>query len=153
MPASAGRSIRNASSPAAFPSAPRWSGTSPATRPRALPRSCRSPAPSGCPIRKNAKAAPVALRQIHGYNDHTFPLAGRRIGLLWQQGNTDVGLGILRKLDQCPDKADTVTHEGKLECTAWTQCGGGQVQLCLHDGDHELNPDWFASGLRWAFAQ
>jgi polyhydroxybutyrate depolymerase len=105
------------------------------------------------PYPEKCEGGPVALRQVHGYNDHTFPLAGRRIGLLWQQGNTDTGFGILRRLDQCPDKPDTVTHEGRLECSAWTQCGGGQLQLCLHDGDHEIDPAWLAGGLRWAFAQ
>jgi len=105
------------------------------------------------PYPEQCEGGPVALRQVHGYNDHTFPLAGRRIGLLWRQGNTDTGFGILRRLDQCPDKPDSVTHEGRLECTAWTQCGAGRLQLCLHDGDHEIDPAWLAGGLHWAFAQ
>jgi polyhydroxybutyrate depolymerase len=105
------------------------------------------------PYPEKCEGGPVALRQVHGYNDHTFPLAGRRIGLLWQQGNTDRGFEILRQLDQCPAAPDSMTQEGRLECRGWAQCGSGRLQLCLHAGDHEIDPVWLAGGLRWAFQQ
>ena len=105
------------------------------------------------PYPEKCEGGPVALRQVHGYNDHTFPLAGRRIGLLWQQGNTAHGFEILRQLDRCPEPPDSVTREGRLECSNWSRCGDGRLQLCLHSGDHEIDPAWLADGLRWAFGE
>ncbi|MDB5360748.1 MAG: polyhydroxybutyrate depolymerase [Rhodospirillales bacterium] len=105
------------------------------------------PYPERCP------GGPVTLRQVHGYNDHTFPLAGRRIGLLWRQGNTAHGFEILRGLDRCQEAPDSTSQEGRLECSNWTGCGAGRLQLCLHSGDHEIDPAWLADGLHWAFAR
>ena len=105
------------------------------------------------PYPETCEGSSVALRQVHGYNDHTFPLAGRRIGLLWHQGNTARGFEILRQLDHCSEQPDGMTMDGRLKCSNWSTCGSGRLQLCLHSGDHEIDPAWLADGLQWAFVR
>jgi polyhydroxybutyrate depolymerase len=87
---------------------------------------------------------------VHGLNDRTMPMQGRAIGG-WHQGDTMKGFEILRALDRCRAEPDIVQREGDLECRRWTSCGSGrELQLCLHQGDHDLSGQWLRDGVVWA---
>jgi polyhydroxybutyrate depolymerase len=103
------------------------------------------------PYPDHCDGGPVNLRQVHGTDDHTFPMWGRPIGLLWRQGDTRKGFEILKQLDACPAEPAHEPAPDGLDCEVWTGCAGGtQLRLCLHTGDHYVNPAWLASGLAWA---
>ncbi len=106
------------------------------------------------PYPEHCESGPVNLRHVHGLDDHTVPLAGRTIGLLWHQGDTRKSFELLKSQDACPAEPDRRVSEGNgLECQEWTGCGGHkQIQLCLHTGDHYVNAPWLAAGLAWALA-
>jgi hypothetical protein len=42
---------------------------------------------------------------------------------------------------------------GALTCSSWkaTSCSSGrELMLCLHDGEHEIDPAWIGDAVRWA---
>jgi polyhydroxybutyrate depolymerase len=104
------------------------------------------PMPDAC------HSGPVALRHTHGLHDHMVPLAGRAIlDGRFRQADIFQGLTRWRAEDRCAAEPDRMTREGTLACRAWTHCGaGGEVELCLHDGDHSMIAPWLEASLRWA---
>lgn len=102
------------------------------------------PHPEGCP------GGPVRLLHLHGLADMVVPLEGRPIGERWQQGDVFEALAQLRDVDGCGARPDSVTVEGGYRCRAWSDCAdGGALELCLHDGGHELPPGWLDRVLDW----
>lgn len=104
------------------------------------------------PLPRKCGAGPVALRHTHGLHDHMVPLVGRPImGGKFHQGDIFQGLKRWRAEDQCTAEPDRVTEEGQLTCTDWTQCKQpGEVELCLHDGDHSMIRPWLKAALQWS---
>ncbi len=104
------------------------------------------------PLPEACDAGPVALRQTHGLHDRMVPLVGRPImGGKFRQGDIFAGLQRWRAEDRCAPVPDRVDDEAGLMCSSWTRCAApGEVELCLHDGDHSLTGPWLDAALRWA---
>jgi polyhydroxybutyrate depolymerase len=104
------------------------------------------PLPGAC------RSGPVALRHTHGLHDHMVPLTGRPImGGKFHQGDILQGLKRWRAEDRCEAEPDQVTEESGLTCSRWTQCERpGEVELCLHDGDHSMIAPWLKAALQWS---
>jgi polyhydroxybutyrate depolymerase len=104
------------------------------------------------PYPEHCDSGPVNLRHTHGTSDSTFPINGRPLrGGAFQQGAVAKSFEILRQTDSCPANADLNVHDGALECAVWTGCSSGkQIELCLHTGDHEVNPEQLHAGVLWA---
>ncbi|HKT19119.1 MAG TPA: hypothetical protein VJR47_13820 [Stellaceae bacterium] len=92
------------------------------------------------------------LRHTHAVNDHTFPMTGRALfGGRFQQGDLQKGLAILEATDGCVAAPDRKTEEGDLDCESWTRCTSGKrLELCLHHGDHQIEPAWLHRSVEWA---
>ena len=103
------------------------------------------------PMPPACTSGPVALRHTHGTHDHMVPLEGRAI-LEGRYRQADIFQGFLRwqAEDRCTAAPDLVHAPGALDCKSWTQCGAGQLQLCLHDGDHSMIAPWLEASLKWA---
>ena len=99
-----------------------------------------------------ACTAPVNLRHVHGSADTTVPLAGRPIRDRWRQADIHKGFAIWRETDHCTAPADLHKSGGGLECEVWSCRTRRTLELCLHDGGHELQAGWLEDGLRWARA-
>ena len=106
-----------------------------------------NPLPQSCP------AGPVAIRHIHGTDDKTVPMAGRALANgKFVQG--DVLESWRRRLawNGCTTKPDAESATGDLTCRSWSakSCASGRpLELCLHTGDHIIEPEWLTSGFRW----
>lgn len=95
------------------------------------------PLPETCP------SAVPNLIHYHGTRDGTFPLAGRSIaGGRFQQGNTLTSLDIWKTQGACQAEEPQLTTDGNLRCERRSGCGGGMIELCLHDGGHIYRADW-----------
>jgi polyhydroxybutyrate depolymerase len=107
------------------------------------------------PYPERCESGPVNLRHVHGLDDHTVPMSGRTIRLIYQQGDIMKSFAILRATDRCAVAPDRKTDEGSgLSCGIWSACGGrGELQLCLHSGDHVIQPDWLRAGILWALTR
>ncbi len=104
------------------------------------------------PVPGTCASGAVALRHTHGLHDHMVPLTGRTI-LDGKFKQADIFDGLKRWLaeDRCEAEPDQVTAEGTLTCSRWTRCDApGEVELCLHDGDHSMVAPWLEASLRWA---
>ena len=106
------------------------------------------PMPDAC------SSGPVAIRHTHGLHDHMVPMTGRAIlGGKFRQADIFEGLTRWRAEDRCAAEPDRVDDEAGLTCSRWTQCDAtGEVELCLHDGDHSMVAPWLDASLRWAIA-
>jgi polyhydroxybutyrate depolymerase len=104
------------------------------------------PLPAAC------TSGPVALRHTHGTHDHVVPMAGRAImDGRWRQGDILQGMARWRAEDRCRAEPDSTGPEADVICSRWTSCAaGGQVELCLHDGDHVMIEPMLDASLRWA---
>jgi len=104
------------------------------------------------PVPDACTSGPVALRHTHGLHDSMVPLVGRAIlGGKFHQADILDGLTRWRAEDRCVAEPDQVTDEAGLTCSRWTQCDAtGEVELCLHDGDHSMIAPWLEASLRWA---
>ena len=92
------------------------------------------------------------LRHTHAVNDHTFPMEGRSLfGGRFSQGDVHKGFAILEATDACAAEPDRETRDGDLDCQSWTRCKSGkQLEMCLHHGDHQIQPDWLHRSIEWA---
>jgi polyhydroxybutyrate depolymerase len=104
------------------------------------------PMPDGC------TAGVVALRHTHGLHDRMVPMTGRAIlGGRFHQGDILDWLKRWLTEDRCAAEPDQVTTEADLTCRRWTRCEQpGEVELCLHDGDHSMIAPWLEASLRWS---
>ena len=94
-----------------------------------LPTSCPSDVPN--------------LIHYHGTKDGTFPLAGRSVANgRFQQGDTLLSLDMWKSQGTCETEAPQLTISGALHCERRSACGGGVLELCLHDGGHIYRADW-----------
>lgn len=106
------------------------------------------------PYPTRCETGPVDLRHTHAINDHTFPMTGRPLFGQFQQGNVYKGFAILEATDACAAVPDRKLHEGDLDCESWTNCGSGkQLEMCLHNGDHQIQPDWLRRSVDWAMTR
>jgi len=105
------------------------------------------------PYPERCETGPVNLRHVHGVMDTTVPMGGRTIFGRYTQGDVGKGWDILRATDRCGSEEDRKTREELLSCQTWSSCASGhQLQLCIHDDGHEIQPAWLLGGLRWAAA-
>ena len=105
------------------------------------------PMPQTCP------SGPVFLRHIHGTSDKTVPMAGRSLrGGQFRQGDVMRAIAQLKTRDACPAEPTKTEQHGTMQCQTWTTsaCSSGrEIELCLHPGEHEIDPAWVADGYRW----
>jgi polyhydroxybutyrate depolymerase len=104
------------------------------------------------PYPARCDAGAFDLRHTHALNDHTFPMQGRPLfGGKYQQGDVYKGFAILEATDGCAAEPDRATRDGDLHCETWTRCKSGkQLEMCLHDDDHQIKPSWLHRSIEWA---
>lgn len=104
------------------------------------------------PYPEHCETGPIDLRHTHAVNDHTFPMSGRPLfGGQFHQGDVHQGFAILEATDSCAAEPDRKSRDGDLDCESWTNCGSGkQLEMCLHNGDHQIQPDWLHRSIDWA---
>ncbi len=103
------------------------------------------------PMATSCSTGPVNLRHVHGRDDRTVPMAGRRLNGRFAQADIRRGFAVWLAEDRCPQAPDRKLSEPPLECDDWSSCATGRrLQLCLRDGDHYLDPATLEGGLRWA---
>jgi polyhydroxybutyrate depolymerase len=101
------------------------------------------------PLPKACDAGPVVLRQVHGADDSTMPLAGRALFGPYRQGNVRDGFARWIAEDGCAAEPER-RREGELDCAEWPRCAQGRLAFCVHAGGHFFRGDWVLGGLRWA---
>jgi polyhydroxybutyrate depolymerase len=102
------------------------------------------PAPPACPTDA------VVLRHTHGLSDGVVPMAGRPIGERWHQADVRRGMATLAAANQCAGPAGQAEDGfGQTECTGWTGCASGQLELCLHEGGHSVPAGWTDATQAW----
>ncbi|MBV9077437.1 MAG: hypothetical protein JO048_08130 [Methylobacteriaceae bacterium] len=86
---------------------------------------------------------------VHGLDDGTVPMAGRRLGGGFKQGDVMRGLAVWRAVDRCGTAEPEIEPaRDDLTCRRWVGCGSGrELRLCLHGGGHELKPAWIAGAF------
>lgn len=104
----------------------------------------RRPVPDAtCP------AGPVRLLQVHGFSDTQVPFEGRGIRD-WHQGDLFESFDLMRNTNQCRTNPDTIEINDEFRCRSWAEsCGGGALQMCIHDGGHGLPKGWAALAREW----
>jgi polyhydroxybutyrate depolymerase len=104
------------------------------------------------PYPEHCESGPIDLRHTHATNDHTFPMDGRALGNgQFHQGNVHKGFAILEATDGCVADFDKRGSDGDLDCETWSHCHSGkQLQMCLHQGDHQIQGDWLRRAIVWA---
>jgi polyhydroxybutyrate depolymerase len=104
------------------------------------------------PYPARCESGPVELRHTHAINDHTFPMEGRALfNGQYHQGDIHQSFAIIEASDDCATQPDEKTRDGDLDCESWTRCGSGkQLEMCLHTGDHQIQPDWLHRSVLWA---
>lgn len=96
-----------------------------------------NPLPEACP------SANPHLFHYHGKADGTFPLTGRAIaGGLYRQGNTYEAFEIWKTQGTCQAEKPTITTSDGLTCERRSQCAGGTLENCLHEGGHIYDANW-----------
>ena len=105
------------------------------------------PMPVTCP------SGPVSLRHIHGTSDKTVPMAGRSLGGgRFKQGDVLKSLAQLRARDGCPETPTATSAHGPFACKSWSAdaCASKrEIELCLHGGEHEIDPAWIGEDYAW----
>lgn len=83
---------------------------------------------------------------FHGRRDRTFPLTGRAIGSGFHQADTFRSIAIMREAARCKQHLPDIEVDG-LSCSVSKECTRGDLSLCLHDGGHQVNPEYLDIGL------
>lgn len=109
------------------------------------------------PFPGRCESGPVNLRHTHGMADPLVPMTGRTLRSGATQGDVHKGWDILLATDRCaatPDRTFVETvgaWEKRLECEDWTSCASGrELELCMHDDGHDMEPAFLRHGLEWA---
>ena len=106
------------------------------------------PLPPRCP------SGPVVMRHVHGVNDHTMPLVGRPIAKIYRQGDVMSGFSLWQKTNQCQLLPEHITKEAELTCLHYDHCSSHKaLELCLHDGEHEMKGEWLGAGWNWLMGE
>lgn len=93
---------------------------------------------------------PVNIRHIHGLSDRVVPMRGRAIGERWHQGDVRQGVAIWEGLNGC-EALPTEVSLKDMSCKIWSGCRSGKaLELCLHNGGHNVKTEWIARGIDWA---
>ena len=110
------------------------------------------PEPVECPN------GPVHLFHIHGLDDDTVPVRGRRIRPGLHQGNAFNNLETMRRINGCPASAhrrEQVTLPGGPEgvtCEIDNACTSRHnIRACFHSGGHYVAGNWYRAA--WAFLE
>ena len=105
------------------------------------------PMPASCP------SGPVSLLHIHGLTDKTVPMGGRALrGGQFRQGDVMKSLAQLRERDGCPAEPSKTSVDATFACQTWSAdvCASKrEIELCLHKGEHEIDPAWIAQDYKW----
>jgi len=103
------------------------------------------------PYPERCETGPFDLRHTHAVNDHTFPMEGRPLFGQFHQGDVHKGFALLEATDGCDAEPDAKTREGALDCQTWSHCSSGkQLEMCLHNGDHQIQGGWLRQSVEWA---
>jgi polyhydroxybutyrate depolymerase len=105
------------------------------------------------PEPEDCAEGPVNLRHVHGLSDPVVPMTGRVLrGGALKQGDVLKGISTWRRIDGCPDAPSFVNEQDGLACRTWSKsaCASGrELVLCLHPGEHEIDPAWIVDAVRW----
>jgi polyhydroxybutyrate depolymerase len=102
------------------------------------------------PMPKSCTAPPRPMLHIHGTADNVMPLKGRNLRDRWQQGDVLQAFATMREVHQCPRDAALPTPLGPMSCSFENRCGSGKkIALCMHPGDHHMNPSWLMEAKAW----
>jgi polyhydroxybutyrate depolymerase len=71
------------------------------------------------------------------------PLEGRVIRERWRQGDVFASLAVWRRA--CEGVPAHAARFAGLSCER-TDCAQGRLEVCLHDGGHDLDGSWIAQG-------
>ncbi|WP_419903417.1 alpha/beta hydrolase family esterase [Kiloniella sp.] len=94
--------------------------------------------------------SPVNIRHIHGLSDRVVPMKGRAIGARWHQGDVRQGVAIWEGVNGCEALPVEISLED-MDCKIWNKCRSGKaLELCLHNGGHNVRTEWIARGIDWA---
>lgn len=91
------------------------------------------PVPETCP-----SPVPVLIH-VHGTADRTVPIRGRGIGI-HRQSDLYESLAQWEQQGGC-ELPNTARRDALLVCRQ-VSCGGGMLELCLHDGGHSIRTEW-----------
>jgi polyhydroxybutyrate depolymerase len=101
------------------------------------------------PMPEACSAPPRPLLHIHGTADPVMPMAGRALRDRWRQGDVMAAVATMRAANRCLPQAAAETR-GALACRFHAGCAGrAALALCLHDGDHHMNPAWLRAIAGW----
>jgi polyhydroxybutyrate depolymerase len=102
------------------------------------------------PMPKSCTAPPRPMLHIHGTADNVMPLAGRNLRDRWQQGDVLKAFATMRETHQCLREAPSPVALGPMSCSFEERCGSGKkLALCMHSGDHHMNPSWLMEAKAW----
>ena len=98
-----------------------------------------TPVPARCP------SGPVSMIHMHGKNDRTVPLNGRRIADT-KQGEVLRALDLFRRTGGFQPKNRSTFEE--LTCERSVNAAGQISEFCLHDGAHNVKSRWLIRAWR-----
>lgn len=103
------------------------------------------------PMPTRCGAPPRPLLHVHGEADPVMPLAGRSLrDGRWRQGDVREAFATLLRHNGCARAPADPSKAGELVCHVWPDCAHGRGQaLCLHPGDHHINPRWLLENRAW----
>ena len=87
------------------------------------------------------------IYHVHGTNDPTFPISGRRVQGK-HQGDIRVTFENMRRQDSCTDKVVEEKKIRNLRCKLYRNCAGEPLRFCLHNGDHHVKAFYLEDGFR-----
>lgn len=89
-------------------------------------------------------AGPARVMQTHGWRDTVVPLEGRPLGGgRYQQGDVFAALELWRVTNGCNSHApDRIWSHDQVLRRSWRCGGGGDIDLLLFDGGHQVPAGW-----------
>ncbi|WP_417671619.1 alpha/beta hydrolase family esterase [Roseibium sp.] len=101
------------------------------------------------PLPRECAAEPPFLFHVHGRTDTVVPLEGRALGGgRWHQGDVFDSFDIwVRQLGLENKGAKSSDERYGFECEYWAP-QTGLLELCLHDGGHNLRTEWISRAWR-----
>lgn len=99
------------------------------------------------PIPESCAGARPSMMHFHGLSDATVPMAGRQVRTGRRQA--DVYKSLARFAPACALPFRAEAKADALSCGVASGCGGeARLELCLHPGGHDLNPEWVGRAWR-----